>query len=206
MKRNPLTFNIKIYACYTEHIFWCELRGLYLISCRMRNMEDKVTKLTKLLFAIYLIALVWIILLKLSISFEGLGYMRKINLIPFNESLVLNNKIDFSEIILNAIIFIPLGIYLGILCTTWSVGRKISLFFLVSLLCEVFQYILGVGASDITDIINNAVGAIVGLLIYLGIVKIFEDQLKAQKFINVLAGIGTILMMGMLAVIVVSNM
>ena len=65
---------------------------------------------------------------------------------------------------------------------------------------------MGVGASDITDIINNAVGAIVGLLIYLGIVKIFEDQLKAQKFINVLAGIGTILMMGMLAVIVVSNM
>jgi glycopeptide antibiotics resistance protein len=169
-------------------------------------MKDKVNKVTKLLFAIYLIALVWIILFKLSFSFEELGHMRSINLIPFNESLVLNNKLDFSEIIMNVIIFMPLGIYIGILCTKWSVGRKILLFFLVSLLCEIFQYIVGVGASDITDIINNTLGGIFGLLIYFGIVKIFKDQLKAQKFINVLAGIGTTLMMVVLTLIVVSNM
>lgn len=169
-------------------------------------MKDKVTKVTKLLFAIYLIALVWIILFKLRLSFEDLGYMRSINLIPFNESLVLNNKLDFSEIIMNVIIFMPLGIYIGILCPKWSTGRKIFQFFLVSLLFEIFQYILGVGASDITDIINNTVGGIVGLLIYHGIVKIFKDQLRAQKFINVLAGIGTTLMVVVLAIIVVSNM
>jgi glycopeptide antibiotics resistance protein len=169
-------------------------------------MKDKVNKVTKLLFAIYLIALVWIILFKLSFSFEELGHMRSINLIPFNESLVLNNKLDFSEIIMNVIIFMPLGIYIGILCTKWSVGRKILLFFLVSLLCEIFQYIVGVGASDITDIINNTLGGIFGLLIYFGIVKIFKDQLKAQKFINVLAGIGTTLMVVVLTLIVVSNM
>lgn len=169
-------------------------------------MKDKVTKVTKLLFTIYLVALVWIILFKLSLSFEDLGHTRSINLIPFNESLVLNNNLDFSEIIMNVIIFMPLGIYIGILCTKWSVGRKMLLFFLVSLLCEVFQYILGVGASDITDLINNTVGGIIGLLIYFGIVKIFKDQLKAQKFINVLAGIGTTLMVVVLAVIVVSNM
>ncbi|MBP1904669.1 glycopeptide antibiotics resistance protein [Paenibacillus turicensis] len=169
-------------------------------------MKDKVTKVTKLLFSIYLIALVWIILFKLSLSFEDLGHMRSINLIPFNESLVLNNKLDFSEIIMNVIIFMPLGIYIGTLCSKWSTGRKIFLLFLVSLLCEVFQYILGVGASDITDIINNTVGGIVGLLIYVGIVKIFKDQLKAQKFINVIAGIGTTLMVVVLAIIVVSNM
>lgn len=169
-------------------------------------MKDKVTKVTKLLFSIYLIALVWIILFKLSLSFEDLGHMRSINLIPFNESLVLNNKLDFSEIIMNIIIFMPLGIYIGILCPKWSAGRKIFLFFLVSLLCEIFQYILGVGASDITDIINNTVGGIVGLLIYFGIVKIFKGQLRAQKFINVLAGIGTTLMVVVLVIIVVSNM
>lgn len=169
-------------------------------------MKDKITKVTKLLFTIYLIALVWIILFKLSLSFEDLGHMRSINLIPFNESLVLNNKLDFSEIIMNVIIFMPLGIYIGILCPNRSAGRKIFLFFLVSLLCEVFQYILGVGASDITDIINNTVGGIVGLLVYFGLVKIFKDRLKAQRFINVLAGIGTTLMVVVLAVIVVSNM
>lgn len=169
-------------------------------------MKDTVTKVTKLLFTIYLIALVWIILFKLSLSFGELGNIRSINLIPFNESLVINNKINFSEIMMNVVIFIPLGIYAGILCKKWSVASKISLFFLISLLCEIFQYILGVGASDITDIINNTVGGILGLVIYMGIVKIFKDQLKAQKFINILAGIGTTVMVVLLSIIIISNM
>jgi glycopeptide antibiotics resistance protein len=36
--------------------------------------------------------------------------------------------------------------------------KKLFLFFLISLICEVLQYILNIGASDITDIINNTLG------------------------------------------------
>ena len=81
--------------------------------------------------------------------------MRSINLIPFHESLIINGKLDFREIIMNAAIFIPLGIYSGILFKKWIIGKRIFLFFLISLTYEVSQFILGVGASDITDIINN---------------------------------------------------
>lgn len=171
-------------------------------------MKDnrKSTKLTKVLFTIYLIALFWIILFKFSLPFSYLGNMRSINLIPFSESLIINDKLDISEIIMNAVIFMPLGIYAGILCKKWSVGKKILLFFSISLLCEVFQYILGVGASDITDIINNTLGGILGLFIYIGIVKIFNDHVKAQKFINVLAAIGTIFMILLLSLLVISNL
>ena len=116
----------------------------------MKN-DSKTNKLTKVLFVIYLIALLWIIVFKFNVPFSKLGYMRSINLIPFNESLVINGELDFREIIMNVVIFIPLGIYLVILLKKWTIGKKIFLFFLISLICEIFQFILGVGASDITE-------------------------------------------------------
>lgn len=171
-------------------------------------MKDKSTtnKSTKTLFIIYMIALFWIIIFKFNIPFSNLGYMRSINLIPFSESLIINNKLDLSEMVMNAVIFIPLGIYLGVLFNKLTIGRKIFFIFLISLICEVSQFILGVGASDITDIINNVLGGIIGLMIYKGIGKIMKNNNKAQRFINVIATIGTALMVLLLSVLVIYNL
>jgi len=163
-------------------------------------MKDntKAKKLTIVLFLIYLIVLFWIIVLKLSIHFSYMGNMRKINLIPFSESLILNGKLDFGEIIMNVLIFVPLGIYAGILFKRWNIGKKIFLFFLISLICEGFQFILALGIFDMTDIINNTLGGIIGLIIYEGIEKVFKNRVKAQKFINIIATLGTVLMIVLL--------
>ncbi len=167
--------------------------------------DSKIKKWTKVLFVIYLIALFWIIVFKFNAPFSKLGYMRSINLIPFNESLIVNSKLDFREIIM-IVIFIPFGIYSGILFRKWTTGRKIFLFFLISFICEVFQFILGVGASDITDIINNTLGGIIGLIIYKGIGKISKNSINAQKLINIIATIATILMISLLSVLVIYNL
>jgi len=158
------------------------------------NENIKTNKLTNVLFIIYLIALFWILLFKLGVHFSYMGISRSVNLIPFSEPLILNGKIDFGEMIMNVIIFIPLGIYAGILFKKWIIGKKLFLFFLISLIIEVFQFILAVGVFDITDIINNTLGGIIGLMIYKGIEKIFKNSVKAQKFINILATIGTFVM------------
>ena len=86
-------------------------------------------KLTALLLVIYLAALFWIIVLKLNISFSYKG-TRNVNLIPFREPLLYNGRIDFNEIFLNILIFIPLGLYVGILFKKLSITRKIFSFFL----------------------------------------------------------------------------
>ena len=156
--------------------------------------NNKTSKLTLVLFIIYLIALFWILLFKLGVHFSYMGISRSVNLIPFSEPLILNGKIDFGEMIMNVIIFIPLGIYAGILFKKWIIGKKLFLFFLISLIIEVFQFILAVGVFDITDIINNTLGGIIGLMIYKGIEKIFKNSVKAQKIINIIATIGTIAM------------
>ena len=165
----------------------------------MSNRKDSnsTNKLTIVLFVIYLIALFWILLFKLGVRFS---YMenRQVNLIPFSEFLILNGKIDFGEIIMNVIIFVPLGIYAGILFKEWIFGKNIFFFFLTSLIVEGLQFILRVGAFDITDIITNTLGGIIGLMIFKAIEKSFNNSVRAEKFINVIAATGTVLMISLL--------
>lgn len=155
-------------------------------------------KLTIALLVIYLIALAWIIVLKFGIDFPNMGAERSINLIPYSRPLVLNGKANLGEIILNVLIFIPLGLYVGVLFRSWSILKKIGLFFLVSLVCEVTQFILAIGAFDVTDLINNTSGGIIGLTTYLGIEGICSSPHKARRFINVIGIAGTASITGFL--------
>ena len=167
---------------------------------------NKTNKLTIILFIIYIIAVLEIIVFKLELPFSNTGYLRNINLIPFHESVILNGKIDYSEIIMNMVIFVPLGIYVEMIFSKWSTTKKISMFFIISLICEVLQFIFAIGASDITDIINNTLGGIIGLLIYKVIVKLFNNRDKAHKFVNIVAAIGTVFMVLFLAILLISNL
>ena len=161
-----------------------------------RADNDIANRLTKAFFIIYLIILFWILLFKLGVQFSYMGN-RSVNLIPFNDPLISNGRI-VGEIILNILIFIPLGLYTGVLFKRWAFGTKLLFFFLISLLFEGLQFLLRVGAFDITDIITNTLGGIVGLMIFVVIEKLFNNSLKAQKFINIIAATGTVLMISFL--------
>lgn len=79
----------------------------------------KSKKFTMGLLIFYLIVLTWIIIFKLQFSFENLPHIRNINLIPFGESVIINGKMDFGEIIQNALAFIPFGVF-----DACALGRK----------------------------------------------------------------------------------
>jgi glycopeptide antibiotics resistance protein len=113
---------------------------------------DATNRVTTALFIIYLLVLCWILLLKLGVHFS---YMEKriVNLVPFTETRIIT-----AENILNLVIFIPLGIYAGSLFQRWFFSKKLFFFFLCSLLIEGLQYILRIGAFDVTDIITNTLG------------------------------------------------
>jgi len=166
--------------------------------------NNSTNKLTVALFVIYLTALFWILLFKLGVRFS---YMenRKVNLIPFSEPSILNGKINFGEIIMNVVIFVPVGIYAGILFKRWIFGKNFIFYFIISLIIEGLQFILRVGAFDITDTITNTLGGIIGLMIFKAIEKVFKNSAKAQKFINTIAAIGTVLMILFLSIIINSE-
>lgn len=119
---------------------------------------------------------------------------RLVNFIPFFEPLTSHGKVDYAEIIMNVVIFVPLGVYSGILFSRWSFARSILFFFLISLFIEGLQFMLRIGAFDITDIITNTLGGIIGLTLVKAIEKVVGDSVKTQKFINTVATIGTVIM------------
>lgn len=167
--------------------------------------EGTGKKLLAGLFLFYLAALTWIIIFKMSFSLKEIQGVRGVNLIPFHCSLIVNGKIDVSEMIQNMLAFCPFGIYAGVLWKKWSAIEKISVFFLVSFIYEMVQYILAVGRTDITDIINNTLGGILGLIIYEIIRKICRTEKRTEKVITICAGIVTILMTGLIVILLAAN-
>ncbi len=163
-------------------------------------MESK--KLTWTLFIIYAVMLVWVILFKMGFSIENLGYIRNINLIPFSQPAIVNDTMDVSEIIDNMVIFVPFGIFMGMLNGHRQWPRQLIPIFLTSLLLEIFQFILAIGASDITDLITNSLGGAAGIGIFRVFSTIFKD--RACKIVNALSlvmAVGLMLLVGMLIIV-----
>lgn len=147
-------------------------------------MKQEKNKLTFFVFGIYLLLLIWLILFKLSISINDIPIMRNINLIPFSQSVIINGKINYSEIIFNFLAFLPLGVYIKIIKPNWSFWRLLGICCGVSIFIEIIQYIFAIGGSDITDVISNTLGGLSGVLIYYIFKYVFRDNFV--KIINII--------------------
>lgn len=171
-----------------------------------QNTKFKSKKLTIGLLLVYLIVLTWIIVFKLEfdISLLQSTNFRSINLIPFGDSLVVNGHIDTLEILLNIIAFILFGIYISTVKNKWNFLPKVLPIFLVSLSYEIVQYVLVIGGSDITDLIGNTLGGIVGIGLFVVIEKILGKN--TVKIINALAAIGTFFIVIFLSLLAIANM
>lgn len=169
------------------------------------NVNHNQKKLTIILFLIYLTVLSWIILFKMQFDISLLKNMnlRNINLIPFAGSLIVNGKVDVSEIILNTIVFIPFGLYVSIVENKSTMILKIVPIFIVSLIYETLQYIFSIGSSDITDLLGNTLGGFIGICIFFILSKILGQ--KSIKVINILSLIGTILIVAFLGLLIFAN-
>ena len=165
--------------------------------------DSRQHNLTKILFIGYTLILVWILLFKMSFSIDELYKSRSINIIPFMGSVIVNGRIYISEIINNIIVFVPVGIYICMLKENWSILRKISVGFFISLGIEVLQFILAIGATDITDLIGNTLGGIIGIGVFYLFSKVFKN--KTNNIINTLALIATILLLAFISILLLAN-
>ena len=161
-------------------------------------MKMKSRKLTAVLLIVYLAVLTWIIVFKMQFPGDpGLPHMRNVNLIPFGQSVIVNNRVDMGEIIQNGLAFVPYGLLLG------SLLQKLLPIVLTSLVYECVQYVLAIGASDITDLIMNSLGGLAGI----GIALVLSLVLRRswQKVINVICLIGAILLGLLMVILFIAN-
>ncbi len=118
---------------------------------------------TFVIFGIYVGLLTWLILFKFATSLDEIPQMRNLNLVPFSESMVVNGNISFDEIIYNLLVFIPFGMYMRIFLTRHHWIIQVLPALILSFTYEMLQYVFAIGGSDITDVITNTAGGLIGV-------------------------------------------
>jgi len=139
-----------------------------------------------LIFILYILLLYYMLL-----STEGA--VRGINLIPFKEMTryTIGSKSFMYNVIGNIVLFIPFGYFVSDYLKANKIRHIMIDSILISLSAEIIQYLIG-RAFDIDDIILNAVGSLIGFMIYITIIKLKEilpSFLKNNIFYNILATI-----------------
>lgn len=122
---------------------------------------------------------------------------RSINLIPFysimeyiSGSSEIVKRFSFANVVGNIVIFIPLGVYFPLFKKDKRVIINLLYIFIVSLSVEIIQGLLGIGASDIDDIILNCLGGCIGILGYKFLLFILRDEKKVSTAIAILSAVG----------------
>lgn len=117
--------------------------------------------LLAVLFAIYLVLLAWVVLWKLEVPFAGTGDLRRLKLAPFaaGGGVSANTPVELG---INVLLFLPFGVYLGLLADRWPWWKAAGIVAGTSLAFEVTQYVLAIGVADDTDVIVNTAGALAG--------------------------------------------
>ncbi len=105
----------------------------------------------------------------------------------------------------NVLIFIPFGILLSMLAPRMNLRNKFFIIFGTSLVLETMQFVLSIGSTDITDVITNTLGGIIGIALYALLLKVVKNKQKIDTVISVVAGIVTVLFLGLMAVLLLSN-
>lgn len=157
------------------------------------------------MFAVYFCILTWIIVFKMSFSLEELGHVRSLNLIPLKGSMIVNGKLDVEEIVQNAIAFLPLGVFIRALAEKKKLLQEIAAVVLVSIAYETIQYILAIGRTDITDVLANTIGGIVGIAICALIEKICGREDRFVLVISICTGIGIFAVAGLIVLLFAVN-
>lgn len=115
-----------------------------------------------ILFAVYIVLLVWLVMWKFEAPWVADGAGRDIKLIPYVATATAGANSP-TEVLENTAIFIPFGIYLPLVAPKWRWWSAGAVIVSVSVVLEVSQYILAVGSSDTADLIDNTLGGLIGI-------------------------------------------
>ena len=145
-----------------------------------------------LLFVVYLLFLAWAILFKLTFAPELLDHRRAFNIIPFYDNGSTVYRFVLREMLDNIILFLPYGLYLYLL--GWRGLKTDLLLFLGTSLClELLQYAFALGVSDVTDLITNTLGGLLGYAIARVLLMGTNREETVTRVLTVMAAIATML-------------
>lgn len=155
----------------------------------LTRREPRVVKgLARVLLALYVSALLWLTLFKLSYDIPTIlaeYQTRSMNPIPF----VRLGGAGLSETISNFVTFIPFGLLLSVNFKKTARRRLLTVVLVFSVAVESLQFILAIGTTDATDVVTNTLGGLTGLALY----RLVNKGIRAEILDWVIAAVGTIL-------------
>lgn len=152
-----------------------------------REPSRLLTVLLATVFVAYLVVLVKITVVKgttvprlLAGLLDGRAPLQAVNLVPFQtiaDFARLRHEMSalrvFANLFGNMLVFVPFGLYLPLLVRRLRGFRGVVLATLaLSASLEGLQYLLGTGSTDIDDLWLNALGSVIGYLLFRSVVRV----------------------------------
>lgn len=136
------------------------------------NLNKREETLLRGLFIVYIGSLLWVTLLS-RVGSDSTGVLK-----PFwsYREIIFGNVRVYKETVLNILLFIPLGFFLRAFFSPKTV-IVVAIGLLSSLLIECCQLLFKIGIFEIDDVINNSIGAYIGLLIW----QLSESYFQKEK-------------------------
>ena len=124
------------------------------------------------------------------------AFVRSANLIPFHSIMEYLSggsenlqRFAFGNVVGNIAIFVPLGVYLPLFKKNKKVLAALLPIFIISVLVELLQWLFGIGAADVDDIILNGLGGWIGILGYRLLLLLLRDEKKVRTTIAILSAV-----------------
>ena len=123
---------------------------------------------------------VFLMILVYALFFKAIGEgLNEINLIPFSTIMSYLKGKDkhvggaMLNIIANIFLFIPLGFYIGVLLREKKMKMKMMIIVLIPIMVELVQLVFSLGICDVDDVILNAFGGLVGIVVLQMLEKLY---------------------------------
>ncbi|ARU51638.1 hypothetical protein CBR64_09265 [Cellulosimicrobium cellulans] len=132
----------------------------------------------RVVLGLYVLVLVWVVLLKIHTGdFGDLVGRRSVNLVPLGGTA--SGGLGSRELAVNVLAFVPLGVLVYLAARQRRLARMLLVVVGLSVAFEIVQYVAGIGASDVTDVLTNIAGGLVGLGVAWLALRLFGD--RAQR-------------------------
>lgn len=178
LPRTPLVF----IAMVVLFINWLAITGAC-IMMKFFAREDKYLDFNRFFrFNSFIFGLFYLPLLFYALFFKEINNRAAtegINLVPFSTIMSnitgithVHSGAAFMNILANIFLFVPLGFYSEVLWGKRKVKIRIAILVLIPIIVELVQFAFSLGIFDVDDIILNAFGGLLGILV----IKVLEKS------------------------------
>lgn len=126
-------------------------------------------------FSVYMLAMVWLVLFKSGLYLEQLI---RFGIPDLPRGISWNLYFNGAESLLNIGVFVPLGLFLMLLSSNERAWPKALVCCATSVAFETAQYILKIGTCDGMDVINNTLGGVLGILLFVLLKRLLKARTR----------------------------